>query len=358
MRDSFGNRWAGDVEHGAAWFGLGKGLFERGTTPLEAFEQADVLQKVGKFPTYAYTKQQGRIKLDKLVLLREPTEDDPHYREFGIVSDSYQIVDRARVAELLTPLAEQWPITSVGALGQGETVFAVLDAGSFDVQGVDHIKRYVFATDTIDGGSSIQLGESDIRVVCRNTFNLAIRDTQFKIRHNAGAELNVAFYLKLIEDIRKGHDKTAETCNKLAQAHVQPEDLDALIQVAYPEPKLNNLALRASIADGTLVRMGLSDVDTEQLVLKQGRLDETFKRQLDDVHKARMSAADLLTKFNDEHPRLAWTPWAGFQAVVENEDWVRPGKGIRQVKESALFGERAKIKARAYVQAAVLARVN
>lgn len=358
MRDSFGDRWAGDVDHGAAWFGLGKGLFQVGTTPLEAFEQADVLQKVGKFPLYTYTKQQGRILLSDKVLLREPTDDDNVYRNFGIVSDDYQVVSRERIAEILTPLAEVWPITSVGLLGHGETLFAVLDAGSFDVLGVDLIKRYVFATDTIDGGSSIRLGEHDLRAVCRNTFEIMIQGTKYTIRHNKEADLNVQFYLKLIADIRRGHDKTAEVCNKLAQAHVQPEDLDALIQVAYPEPKLNNLALRESIADGTLVRMGLSDIDTEQLVLKQGRLDETFKRQLGDVHKARMSAADLLTKFNDEYPRLAWTPWAGFQAVVENEDWIRPGKGIRQVKESALFGERAKIKARAYVQAAVLARVN
>ena len=49
--------------------------------------------------------------------------------------------------------------------------------------------------------------------------------------------------------------------------------------------------------------------------------------------------------FNDEQPRLANTPWALWQAIVEVEDY---RKGWANNASSVLFGERAGIKAKAF----------
>ena len=54
--------------------------------------------------------------------------------------------------------------------------------------------------------------------------------------------------------------------------------------------------------------------------------------------------------FNQEHPKVAQTPWAIWQAVVETEDYRRGKESTNGRQSSALFGTRATTKEKAFPQ--------
>ena len=69
-----------------------------------------------------------------------------------------------------------------------------------------------------------------------------------------------------------------------------------------------------------------------------------WERESARVETLRSEAFDLYAKFNDEQPQVARTGWAVINAVIENEDFRDGPEGMF---ESALWGNRAKTKARA-----------
>ena len=73
-------------------------------------------------------------------------------------------------------------------------------------------------------------------------------------------------------------------------------------------------------------------------------LREEYDKRVERVEKIRAGALERFHVFNDEYPRLANTPWAMWQAVVETEDYRRGHAD----SATALFGQRANTKARAF----------
>ena len=61
--------------------------------------------------------------------------------------------------------------------------------------------------------------------------------------------------------------------------------------------------------------------------------------------------------FNEQQPRLAKTPWAVWQAVVETEDY-RRGKGVEggESDKAILYGNRAEAKAKSFARALELSK--
>ena len=87
------------------------------------------------------------------------------------------------------------------------------------------------------------------------------------------------------------------------------------------------------------------DVWKKLLTDRKDLVEEYEKRQAR-VDKLREGAKERFEVFNDEYSPLANTPWAIWQAVVETEDY-RKGHS----DSTAIFGQRADIKARAFAQA-------
>jgi len=73
-------------------------------------------------------------------------------------------------------------------------------------------------------------------------------------------------------------------------------------------------------------------------------LRDEYDKRVERVEKIRAGALERFDVFNDEYPRLANTPWAMWQAVVETEDYRRGHAD----SATALFGQRANTKARAF----------
>jgi len=74
---------------------------------------------------------------------------------------------------------------------------------------------------------------------------------------------------------------------------------------------------------------------------KLGSVQHVYTRECARVESIRNGAFDRLLKFNDEHPKVAGTGWAVYNAVVEHEDF---RSGPESLYASALWGPRASSK--------------
>ena len=338
----FGNRFYG--YRAPAWHGLGIVSDEK-LSASEAVVKAGLDYNISLLPAYVNAGGNFVELPDRRVIMREPVDDDPMWRQLGsnLVSKNYTFLQNRELAELIDPLTELWPVETVGALGNGETMFITLAAGGYDIAG-DEIKNYFLVSDVRDGGTTAKIADTPVRVVCQNTFITGLREATVTVdlAHQPGMRANIRNIAALVKSLQGSSDKLRLAFERLAATPVDDEGRLQIFQAAYPAPsrpkKLSYLPENADIADFYEERTA-----AEESFAYYGTRSQAFQ-----------SAADeLFGRFSDEYPASAGTAWAAYNAVVELEDF-RSGSG--NVAQSALFGPRATAKRRAF--AAAMALVN
>jgi len=335
----FGERFLG--VRTAAWHGLGLVLPEP-VHPLEAIAQARLDFNIHTAPLLV---DLGGVMTGygKVAIVRDPTDDDPQYRVFGEAKEGYTVLNNADIARIVSPLAERWPLETVGALEQGMTMFMTLSAGEAAVRG-DPIMQYFLITDTRDGQTSFRIAFTPIRVVCQNTLeagkHAAIASAT--LRHVAGLEDEVGWQVTLLQQMQNVQGKMMTNFEALANAALTTKQSDAVFEAAYPYPrKPRKVLLREEVTTEMLEACGgllaASDLSTQIYQAAIARADER-----------RTTVRELFGKFGDEQPTLANTAWAAYNAVVEFEDFREAQGKETDPLVSALFGDRAAAKARAF----------
>lgn len=335
----FGERFLGRRE--PAWHRLGE-VFTEPLTAVAAAERSKIHEIVVE-------KRQLQVDLggvwssfDRYAIVRLPTSDDPEYRVFGECSKDYGLIQNADLAIYLDKLTEKWPVETMGALGFGETVFMTLDAGKKEIQG-DPVHQYFLLTDTKDGKTGIRLHFTPVRVVCQNTLmageGAAVATA--RLRHDPNVEEELTWRLDLIKELQDVAEKIMFSFDLMATAALEDDDARKIIAAAYPYPRK---PAKVQLAE---------DMTPEQAAKVQGmleRVDRAEREWINAKHRQderRGAAFELYEKFNDETPKLARTPWAAYNAVVECEDY-RENVGKEDADYSLLFGLRARAKHRAY----------
>ncbi len=329
----------------AAWHNLGTVFPENEQIDVTAaFERAKAMFTIEKFP--CWIKAFGKsIKTDKTAVVREPLEDDPHLRILGYVSNTYQIIQNAEIAKMLNPLAEEWPVETVGVLGQGETIFVTLYAGDAEVRG-DYIKQYFLVSDTKGGGRALHIAVTPVRVVCQNTLisGLAAASIDAAVYHRPGAHQQTQFRIDLVASMRKARLETLKTFERMSLSRLVKDQIEEVLLAAYPEPKTTSaVRLYNALTPDDLGKEAFQE-EFQRLAKSKDRLDYHVER----MANIRDLARKCHDKLCDEFPPIANTAWSIYNAVVECEDY---RKGEESLYESAIFGQRAQTKARAFKQA-------
>ena len=334
----FGERFYGRRE--PAWHGLGT-VFDGQVTAEEAVESAGCAFQVNKQPLFYYDGSDYHRVEERVALVREQTTDAAP-AVFGLVTENYQVVQNTDIARIISPLAAEWPIETVGALGDGETIFFTLDAGGSEIAG-DEIRRFFLVTDTKTGGGSLKVAFTPVRVVCQNTLTTSLRQASATLTithlHDPAAELELASAVVKAANLAQAKVEAALTA--LASINVDEEAIKQILHAAYPLPKESRYLAFREIAE---------EIDSVGLSTRVAAAEERLTYYTSRVEAFREGATELYRKFCDEHSELAYTPWAIYNAIVESEDWRR---GAESVSESLLFGARAKTKARAFDAALV-----
>lgn len=335
----FGERFSG--ARTPAWHGLGT-VFNDSPSASEAFSRTGLDYPYLECPVLAQVD--GSVLLPvagKKAIVRGPTLDDPMHRTLAVVSEDFGVIQNMEIARMLDVLSNKWPIETVGALGQGETIFGTFDAGQAKIGG-DDIHKYFLFSDSKDGSRNLEIAFTPVRVVCQNTLTLGLKQasSRFTLGHKKTVRQYAEWGINVIARLQANEEVILADLNALTEIRLDAEEVRLLLNQIYPEPVRSGphgLVLAAFEAAGDDIPEDLQSEYTDR--------EHGYARWVERAQLMRSSATELLARFNDEQPPLAWTAWALYNSVVELEDF-RRGKG--DVAMSAVFGQRATTKARAF----------
>jgi hypothetical protein len=153
---------------GPAWHELGT-VFDKNLviTAEEGVVMAECDYSVKKFPMIINLPT-GPIASDQVALVRVPHTAEGSYHVLGQAGQNFEIIQNMEIGRMLNPLAQEWQVETVGALGEGEQFFICLDAGSVSVA-KEEVRQYLLVNNNHDGRRSLTIALTPVRVVCQNT---------------------------------------------------------------------------------------------------------------------------------------------------------------------------------------------
>ena len=347
----FGERIA--LRNAPAWHGLGK-VFTEALSASEALKLADCDYDVAKVPLFV-TYPPGETDPAKIKVLdtkhvglvRLPTADSPEGVVLGVASHDYELVQNREIARMLDPLTNEWPVETLGALKSGGILFATLDMGEFSVAG-DKCRQYLLLSNGHDGTRSLTGYLTGVRVVCWNTLVMSEGQNAmaFRLRHVGGVKREAEFYINLIAGVRSAAKQAQGQLARLGEAKVTTEQAQQVIAAAYPVPPEPEAQKR--------LQAMAQNLSASQVASVLARTEELRARRAADIERAttlQTAGLELFEKFNAEHPDLAHTAWAAYNAVTELATW-REGPNA---DAAVLFGNRWQEMSRGLAAALTLA---
>ena len=352
----YGERFLGRKEPG--WHRLGKVFAEDlKISPADAVIMADCDYWVRKLPLTVKLPNGEARRTDQVAIVRYPKQQDTgSYHIMGYASEDYEVVQNIELGFLLEDLGKEWPVETVGALGEGEQMFICLFAGEDEVVkgGREQIKRYLVMSNAHDGKRSLRIMLTDVRTECWNTLmagiNSAVMTTT--IPHRSDIRDEAKFRLDLIASVRRQQVKLMEEYRAMAVAKVVESQVDEILAAAYPDPKpwrkqlladivVNDEALSSLVNDNKVV--------ANRLLKDLKKYGTEYEARLIRAKGLRELAKERFELVNQESPVIANTAWAAWQGVTEVESY--RGTGSVAEANSIMFGERAQNMSRAYAKA-------
>lgn len=348
--DIFGDRLL--LRGGPAWHNVGE-VFDvaEKLTATQGAIRAGIDFPIEKWQLQAVNTEGQTVLTNKYAVVRGPMDNETEHQILGTVGEKWTPIQALDIASKLDPLSEKYPVETVGALGNGEKIFFSLDAGESKIAQEDH-HLYYLVTDHRDGGGALQIAFTPVRVVCQNTLIYGLEKSAIKVSlpHTGNIDADSTWYMNLLAQMNEAKDSVTEAMNFLAEVGpVSRTETDKIINSAYKTSRTNRMRLGDTISKDSIPAKVwsklLNDRKDEQIL---------FENRVSRTDQFRNGAKDRLDQFNQDFPRLANTPWAVWQAVCETEDY---RKGHADSLGSAVFGDRAQTKVRAYNMAQQVARM-
>lgn len=220
----------------------------------------------------------------------------------GIVGKIYQPVQNVDALDFMDALTKsgEAKYETVGSLQHGKIVWVM--AKIPNGHGVDPVEPYLLCTTSHDGTTPVMVTATDVRVVCNNTLNAAVKGSKnkFRIRHTTNWADKITEAKRTLENSLKYFAKSHEVYDRMKAEK-------------FTEVQLENLVLK--------VFKGTDSVDD-----LTGRQAKSFDDILGNV--VRLSHTGKGTDL----PGVQGTAWGAYNAITEFLDHhsdVKGGKGRR-----------------------------
>lgn len=182
------------------------------TNISEAIEAFGLNFDVAKTPIYTKIDDIEQQIDDKVATYRTD-----NLFNLGIVGNNYEIVQNSDQFAVFQKFADEGLVSfeNGGIFGNGRRTYiqAVLPSTiDINLDRGDMIKKYITIVSSHDGTISLQAFVSDVRIICRNTFMLAIKTGQHKtkIKHTSQANNRLDEAIKIIEVALETHKELDE----------------------------------------------------------------------------------------------------------------------------------------------------
>jgi len=305
------------------WHKLGV-QFEEEFTSAEAIAAARLDYPVLKEQLYRLRPDLGRS-------IVEPTTAyatiNGHTQDvLGVVGDGYEVLQNQEAFDFFDILLKEsgGKLQTAGAIGKGEKVWmlAKLPEVFYPLVG-DGVEQFLLGTTSHDGTMKTEVRFCSVRVVCQNTFNLAMKESRgvISIRHTTNMRQKLEMAAMVMLRYKEHFDIVGDKFSKLASVRVDDAWLDDYIQRMFGDP--------LNVPDGRARTMM-----ENKIKLIEGRL-------------AFGKGVDL--------PGVAGTAWWALNAMVEFADYDMSAKGQAADEtrrtNSILFGSASDFKQRAFDEA-------
>lgn len=165
------------------------------------------------------------IKFDRQFATVRTDNDIP----LGIVGEKYHIFQNYEAFEFFDSIVGKHyaDYETVGALGNGETVFITAKLKEEMIFNKDLIDKYLLLSTSHDGTSSIVVMFTPIRVVCNNTLTLALRgknSNKVNISHTLNAKARLENAKKVLGLVGQSQLAYQEAFGNLLKINVSDEE--------------------------------------------------------------------------------------------------------------------------------------
>jgi phage/plasmid-like protein (TIGR03299 family) len=333
--------WKGETP----WHGLGFNVPMNATSD-EMIEKANlgwqVVRRTLAMRDMSYTPPEGK----GMRMLQEPLKHfkaivrEDNNTVFQIASDRYQVVQNTDIIKFFDEFinAGNAILEVVGAIDGGAKIWALarLKVAEANLGGGDILKPYLLITTSHDGTGATIAKPTQIRVVCNNTLQMALREdrkAEVRVRHNqawtqaladaAKAQLGIA-----VEKIAEMNSLALQFSKVKVDGKNRIEFLRRLLNVK-PEPVVAPEPTEADI-DAVLASLsGTTEVTDKEI--------EALGRRGADILEATLTSpgSNLVT--------AKGTLWGVLNGVTYYVDHVR-GRTVDSRLSNAWFGSGATLK--------------
>lgn len=296
-----------------AWHGLGT-VFAGLMSPMRAFVEGVGLRDVVESPCVI-----NGLAFPELKALFGVTSGGSTV-PLSVVGADYGVLKDQKVFELLERVYDgRAVVETAGTLRDGKRLWVLIRRGGFEVTAGDLVVSYDLWVNRHDGSGCFELHRTQVRVVCANTWRMAIgngRNRVFGIRHTVNVE--------------QGATQACNLLKMLAEKEVEEQ--------------------RKTIA---LAKTGISGREAGNLFAQLVGID--VNKRLDEQPTKAVNALDTLSGlFLRGTGNLGKTRWDAFNAVTEFVDHSRSVRVVgnrnrQEVRfESAVLGSGDDLKSRAF----------
>jgi len=283
-----------------AWHGLGT-VFDVEKNTKEMLEAANLNDWNVRLEDLEIPSTLTSDKSYQYVVRTNPT-DKTQTDVLGIVGERYNVLqneDLFSFGDNILDGGGRWE--TAGSIKGGRVVFGSLALERetvLDPSGVaDKVKTYLLINTSHDGSVAIQASITPVRVVCANTLNVALNNTNrkdgvkqsFKIRHTQTANGKVQIARDTLGLANKYMDQFDKMAHAMIAKEISAQDFNNIILTAYPKP----------------------DKDTKGAVTK-------WKNKVDVIN-------DIYT--GEYNSMISGNAWGAFNALTERLDWYRSARG-------------------------------
>lgn len=218
----------------AAWHGLGQ-IVKEAMTSEECIKQAHLDYTVVKMPLFA---GYNHIEVeDKWATVRTDTQ-----QVLGVVGNRYEVLQNKNAFSFFDAIVQDEKLAmfeTAGAFGKGERIFLTAKLPNNIIVGKDDvIEQYLFLTNSHDGSGCITAFFTPVRVVCENTFKMAMkgRKGDISIRHTNNMMNSLKQAHTLLNITYKKSDEFSQTCEAMTKVNITDKELRKFLEKVMMPP--------------------------------------------------------------------------------------------------------------------------
>jgi phage/plasmid-like protein (TIGR03299 family) len=218
------------------WHGLGE-VLDHPPTAAEAITAAGLGWTVSKRPIQLPGWLGGHVISDRMAVVRDDIDAMCADPVLGVVGRDWEPLQNRDAFSWFDPIIATGAATyeTAGALADGRKVWVLVRLRDPIIAGGDEVHPYLLLANGHDGATSLRLRFTPVRVVCRNTWHVALAGTsklELRVSHRRGLHMRLDDARRELARFHAGFASIATICDAMAAKPIRTEaHRDYLAQV-------------------------------------------------------------------------------------------------------------------------------